>query len=130
MTIEQEDVLRRSYEAFNARDLDAALATMHPDVDWPDMLGGRRILGRDAVRTYWLEQFEVIDPHVEPLGFTTRDGGLIAAEVHQVVRTRYGEVVADSTVEHVYTFRSGLVVAMDVYLGGELPSAPRTSIGP
>jgi hypothetical protein len=41
---------------------------MHPDVDWPDMLEGRRIFGRDAVRAYWLAQFEVIDPHIEPFG--------------------------------------------------------------
>jgi hypothetical protein len=28
-------------------------------------------------------------------------------------------------VEHVYTFREGLVAAMDVYVGGELASAAR-----
>jgi ketosteroid isomerase-like protein len=30
-----ERLLRRAYEAFNARDIDGALATMHADVDWP-----------------------------------------------------------------------------------------------
>jgi hypothetical protein len=37
-----EQLLRRAYEAFNARDIDAALALMHLDVDWPNgMEGGR-----------------------------------------------------------------------------------------
>jgi ketosteroid isomerase-like protein len=34
--IEAEPVLRRAYEAFNAGDIEGALALMHPDVDWPD----------------------------------------------------------------------------------------------
>lgn len=39
---EEEQLLRRAYEAFNARDIDAALALMHLDVDWPNgMEGGR-----------------------------------------------------------------------------------------
>jgi ketosteroid isomerase-like protein len=122
---DKEHLLRRSYAAFNARDVDAALATMHPDVDWPDMIEGRRIIGRDAVRRYWLSQFEAIDPQVEPSAFTTRDDDVIAADVHQVVRTQNGDLVSDQMVEHVYTFREGLVAAMDVYVGGELASAAR-----
>ena len=125
MPTDKEDLLRGSYAAFNARDVDAALATMHPDVDWPDMIEGRRIIGRDAVRRYWLAQFEAIDPRVEPSAFTTRDDDVVAADVRQVVRTKHGDLVSDQMVEHVYTFREGLVAAMDVYVGGELASAAR-----
>jgi hypothetical protein len=32
--------LRRAYEAFNARDVEAALALMHSDVDWPNAIKG------------------------------------------------------------------------------------------
>ena len=39
---EIESLLRRSYAAFNDKDVDAVLATMHSDIDWPDMLTGRR----------------------------------------------------------------------------------------
>jgi ketosteroid isomerase-like protein len=45
-----EDLLRRAYAAFNARDLDAALALMHPDVDWPNAIEGGRVAGRPDVR--------------------------------------------------------------------------------
>jgi hypothetical protein len=29
-------MLERTYAAFKARDVDAVLAAMHPDVDWPN----------------------------------------------------------------------------------------------
>jgi hypothetical protein len=35
-----EDLLQTLYGAFNARDIDAALAGMHPDVDWPNGMEG------------------------------------------------------------------------------------------
>jgi ketosteroid isomerase-like protein len=49
---EEERLLRRAYAAFNARDIDAALALMHPDVDWPNGMEGGREVGHEAVRTY------------------------------------------------------------------------------
>jgi len=130
MPTDHDDLLRRSYEAFNSRDVDAALATMDPDVDWPDMLAARRIVGREAVREYWLGQFAVADPHVEPISFTSRDDGGVAVDVHQVVRAQDGTVLSDAMVEHVYAFRDGLVTAMDVYVGGERASAPRAPTDP
>jgi hypothetical protein len=40
-----QDFLIRTYRAFNARDIDAALAVMHPEVDWPNGLEGGRVHG-------------------------------------------------------------------------------------
>jgi hypothetical protein len=42
--------LRATYVAFNARDIDAVLAQMTADVDWPNAWEGGRVQGRDAVR--------------------------------------------------------------------------------
>ena len=64
------ELLQRAYEAFNARDIEAALALMHEDVDWPNGMEGGRVAGRDEVRAYWRRQFTLIDSHVEPMGFT------------------------------------------------------------
>jgi len=61
-----ESLLRAAYEAFNVRDLDAAVALMHPDVDWPNAWEGGRVRGREAVRDYWRRQFAVISSTVEP----------------------------------------------------------------
>ena len=111
------DQLVRVYAAFNARDLDAALALMHEDVDWPNGWQGGRITGRDAVREYWTNQFESIDSHVDPESFTEA-GDRVAVTVHQVVRDLDGNVMSDGTVKHVYTFKDGLVARMDIVAVG------------
>jgi len=111
---EHEELLRRAYEAFNARDVDAVLALMHPDVDWPNGMEGGRVLGRAAVREYWTRQFEMIDSRVEPEGFATDAEGRVVVDVHQVVRDTAGELLSDGRVEHVYTIRDGLVERMEI----------------
>ena len=108
-----EALLRQAYAAFNARDLDAALALMHPDVDWPNAIEGGRVHGHADVRAYWERQFETIDPRVEPERFTEEDGR-IAVDVHQVVRSRDGELLADQRVRHVYTVHDGLIERMEI----------------
>ena len=109
-----EELLRRAYEAFNARDIEAAVALMHADVDWPNTMEGTRVRGRAGVRDYWTRQFDVIDSRVEPLAFDARADGRIAVAVHQVVLDRTGALLSDGTVEHVYSIRDGQVERMDV----------------
>jgi ketosteroid isomerase-like protein len=108
------DVLRQAYAAFNARDIEGALAVMHPDVDWPNGMEGGRELGHEAVRAYWTRQFGMIDSHVEPLGFTELADGRIAVDVRATVRDLEGNVLSDGPVTHVYTLRDGLVTRMDI----------------
>jgi hypothetical protein len=114
MPEDPKHLLRSAYEAFNARNVEAALALMHSDVDWPNAIEGGRLHGHDAVRAYWTGQFAAIDPRVEPLRFTTRDDGRISVEVHQVVRALSGSVISDARVVHVYSVRDGLVERMDI----------------
>jgi ketosteroid isomerase-like protein len=109
--------LERVYAAFNARDLDAALAIMHPDVDWPNGWEGGRVEGREAVRDYWTRQFASIDSHVVPQAFT-ESGDRVAVTVHQVVRDLDGNVLSDGMIKHVYTLRDGLVARMDIVAVG------------
>jgi ketosteroid isomerase-like protein len=110
-----EQLLRRGYEAFNARDIDAALAGTDPDVDWPNAWEGGRVVGRAAVRDYWSRQFSAISSIVEPESFSTEPDGSITVEVHQVVRNaQTGELLSDSVVRHRYRLRDGLIARMDV----------------
>jgi ketosteroid isomerase-like protein len=111
---EEERLLRRAYEAFNARDIEAVLALMHPDVDWPNGMEGGRVRGHAAVRAYWTRQFGLIDSRVEPEGFRVEADGRIAVDVHQVVRDLEGTVVSDGRVRHIYSFRDGLVAVMEI----------------
>ena len=112
-----EQFFHELYDAFNRRDLDTGLASMHPDVDWPNMIEGGREHGHAAVRRYWERQFETIDPRVEPQRVTPLGDDEVLVEVHQVVRDRSGNVLSDGTVEHAYTLRDGLIERMDVREG-------------
>lgn len=114
----EQDRLRRIYQGFNARDLDAVLAALHPEVDWPNGWEGGRLQGREAVRDYWTRQWAAINPSVEPVGFDTDEAGRTVVKVHQVVRDLEGNVVVDGQVEHVYTFEDGLVTSMEIREGG------------
>ncbi len=71
------ELLRAAYAAFNARDFEAAFATMAPDVAWPRAFKGGFVRGHDAVRAYWTEQWAEIDPHVEPVAFHPESDGRI-----------------------------------------------------
>jgi hypothetical protein len=108
------DMLRATYAAFNARDIDAVLAEMTDDVDWPNAWKGGRVVGHDAVRDYWTRQWAEIDPTVEPVGFTERPDGTVAVQVHAVVRSPDGTLLDDRYVVHVYAFRQDLIERMDV----------------
>jgi len=94
-------VLLAAYEAFNSRDVESVLATMHPDVVWPNGMDGGHVHGHGGVRDYWTRQWSGIDPHVEPLRFEADDAGRIV-------------VMADRVVHHVYDLRDGLIRTMEI----------------
>ena len=110
-----EDILRAAYAAFNARDVDAAIELMHPEVEWPNAWEGGRVIGREAVAAYWRRQFEQISSTVEPERFDHNPDGTITVSVHQVVRdTKTGELQSDTHVLHRYRMEEALVIRMDV----------------
>ena len=103
-----------AYDAFNRRDLDAAVAAMTPDVAWANGWEGGHVHGRDGVRDYWTRQWSVIDPEVRPVAMSVHDDGRTVVVVEQVIRDRSGTVVAEQRVRHAYTFRDGLVARFDI----------------
>jgi ketosteroid isomerase-like protein len=114
------ELLRAAYAAFNARDIDAALIFMTPDVVWPRAFKGGFVRGPEEIRAYWTEQWSEIDGHVEPVAFHPEDAGQVLVDVHQVVRDLAGAVLADEHVGHRFTIEHGLIKAMEVY---PLPSS-------
>jgi hypothetical protein len=113
-TMVDQQILQRAYAAFNAREVDAALATMHPDVEWPNGMEGGYVRGHDEVRRYWTRQWGLIDPHVEPLRFASDDTGRIVVDVQQVVRDLAGAVITDAVVQHVYRIEGRLIRHMEI----------------
>jgi len=126
---EYENLLRELYAAFNARDIDSVLARVAVDVDWPNAWEGGRVRGHEGVRDYWTRQWSAIDPVVEPLSFSSRPDGSVAAVVDQVVRGLDGVLLNRSEVVHVYRFHDGLVSVMEVeeLSGGDRASAGRAA---
>ena len=108
------ELLKAAYAAFNARDADAALAAMSPDVSWPRAFKGGFVRGHQAVRAYWTEQWSEIDPRVDPVSFHREDDGRISVDVHLVVRDLKGVVLADERVCHRFTLANGRVQGMEV----------------
>jgi hypothetical protein len=107
-------LLRQAHAAFNARDIDAALATMDRDVIWPNGMEGGYVHGHSGVRDYWLRQWRLIDPRVEPARFETLQDGSILVEVHQVVRNLAGDILKDQMVHHLYVIENGRIKRMDI----------------
>ena len=115
----KRELLRKTYTAFNARDMEGALAAMHPDVEWPNGMEGGVVLGHAGVRAYWMRQWGLINPHVDPETFREDDSGRIVVGVHQVVRDLNGKVLMDRMVEHLYTIDDGLIRKMEIHELGD-----------
>jgi len=112
--LSRHELLTTVYSAFNRRDVEAALALMHPNVDWPNGMEGGRVRGYDEVRAYWRRQWGIIDPRVEPVRIADDETGNTVVDVRQVVRDLCGTVLKDQIVQHVYCFRDGLIERMDI----------------
>lgn len=115
-SVAESDVvlLKRAYEAFNARDIDGALATMQPDVEWPNGMEGGTVHGHAGVCEYWTRQWGMLDPHVDPLSFAGDEQGRIVVEVHQVVHDISGKLLLDRMVQHVYLIETGFIRNMQI----------------
>lgn len=109
-----EDILIRAYRSFNERDIDGVLLLMDANVHWPNGWEGGYVEGHEEVRNYWTRQWEELNPNVQPVSFKENDKGAIEVNVHQVVKDRKGNIVADGVVTHVYVIEDGLIKKMEI----------------
>lgn len=108
------DVITSIYASFNTRQINAALEYFHEDVEWPNGWKGGVIQGKEAVSEYWSLQWKEIDPIVTPESIEMLEDGRIRVHVHQVVKDLTGTVIFDGVLDHIYTFRKGLVEKMEI----------------
>ena len=116
MATQFKDLIKKAYAAFNERDIDKALSTMQPNVQWSKAWEGGYISGHNEIKEYWTRQWKEINPTVDPIGFTERQNGSLAIDVHQKVKDLQGNLLFDGKVKHVYTFEHGLIKTMDIEL--------------
>ena len=111
------ELARRAFQAFNDRDLDAVLATLHDDVEaFPRLAaveGGYR--GHDGVRRWWAQLLDAFaDFHVEIL--EVRDlGEFMVLALRLRGRGAGSDTPVDAAVWHVNQFRDGKVIRWRVY---------------
>jgi coproporphyrinogen III oxidase len=109
-----KDLIGKAYSAFNRRDIDTALSTFHPDVEWPKAFEGGYVQGHDKIRQYWIRQWAEINPNVEPTAIAERHDGTFEVTVHQIVKDLKGKLMFDATVKHIYTVQDDLLRKMDI----------------
>ena len=109
-----QTLIAQAYSAFNARDIDRALALMNENVSWPKSSEGGRAVGGEEIRAYWTHQWHEFDPHVDPLQIVERQGGITDVRVRQLVKSPHGDVLADGEVWHSFTVKNGLIERMDI----------------
>jgi ketosteroid isomerase-like protein len=108
------ELLKHVYERFNARDMETVLAVMREDVVWANGMEGGHVHGRDGVRSYWTRQWAIVDPHVDPVGFSVGPDGEIIIEVHQVVHDLAGRLLVDQSVGHIFRVENGQIKRFDI----------------
>lgn len=107
-------LIAAAYKAFNAREIDAVLATMHPDVVWPRAWEGDYVQGHAQVRAYWTQQWQELNPLVEPVAVRRLPDGRTAVLVQQTVHDHSGNLLHEGPTRHVYTIQEGLIQRMDI----------------
>jgi ketosteroid isomerase-like protein len=107
--------IRQLYAAFNARDIDTVLEGLAADVAWANGTEGGHVYGRDGVRDYWTRQFSEIRSTVKPERIELTPDRRVAVQVHQIVHSAdESQLLADTTVRHLFTFSDGLVSRFDI----------------
>jgi hypothetical protein len=107
-------LLKKAYYALNTRDIDAALATMHPNVIWQNSMEERLVEGHSSLREYWTKQWEMVDPDVEPVSIIYDKCGKATANVHQVIRDLNENIIKDEIVQHICLIEDDLIKHVQV----------------
>lgn len=113
------DFVRRTFEAFNARDLEALLATVHPEIEFLPVTRavanqGQPYRGHEGIRKYFLDVAEVWQElRVTPRSYVEL-GDHVAAYGRVYGRAGDGTVV-DSPADWIWEIRDGKIVWGCVY---------------
>ena len=106
------DVILAAYKSYNEGDIEGLLQLMCEDVNWANALTGDRIRGRAEMREVWLLQWTSLEVETEPIRIYEEDGRTVVL-VREIMREVGGQLLLDQEMEHVFTFRDGLVERMD-----------------
>jgi ketosteroid isomerase-like protein len=123
MSQENVETVKRAFEAWEADDLDAFLAELHPEVEWhpslePALEGEATMYkGHEGARRAWAEYrgetFERLTPQVEEVRGL---GESVLVLGRFVVAGRATHIEFDTEIGEVITFRDGKIATVHDYL--------------
>ncbi len=114
MMSSNQHFLQNLYEAFNKGEIETIISVMHPDVKWANGVEGGFVYGRDAVREYWTNQYQVIQVQLEILKFETDENNRNVVTVHQIVRDLQGNLLADATIQQIFTIENSVISLYEI----------------
>jgi ketosteroid isomerase-like protein len=121
MSDDHTQLIELIYDRFNARDIDGVLAVLTDDVAWANGMDGGHVHGREAVRAYWIRQWAMVSPHVEPVAFQRTADDVLTVEVIQKIYDLNGQPLEgqthglkDKTVLHVFHMRDNRIARFDI----------------
>lgn len=113
MRADHRELLLQAYAAYNSQNVEALLALVSDDVDWPDDDGGR-LHGKAEVRPYWTEQWTRTRTHDDPINFDQLTDGRIAVHIRQVVHSLDGSIVSRGDALHIHHIEQLRILRLDI----------------
>jgi ketosteroid isomerase-like protein len=110
-------VLIQAYDTYNHRDLLGLGALLHADVEWPDILEGGVITGRQTVIDYFTRQFELMVPDARLISIAEEPPARLIVDIQYAVKDLKGKLWSDTRATLAYDFRDGLIARLTVLVG-------------
>ena len=79
---------------------------------WPD--GDDRLVGKAAVKQYWLRQWTKTRTHDEPLRFTAVSPQELVVDINQTVQDLDGRALSRGSFQHSLYVAVGLIKHLDI----------------
>jgi len=108
------DLVRRLHVALNRRDLDAAMAQIHPQARFKDYLDGGELDGQAAVRDFYQRLFDTLAPNLDLIALKALPGGRIRADIQSSFRASGGQLWSDNRVVAIYQITDGLISSVEL----------------
>lgn len=124
--------LREAYAAFNRGDIDGAVKSLDPNIEWSEPAefpAGGTYHGVDGAKRYLAQSLAGADQvHSEPEQFLVY-GDKIVVFVYARVKPKGGKDVQEIRLADVYTFRNGRALAMRAFADRQAAVAWASGIG-